>query len=89
MTDSEGPTGKVKEDARKKREEALPERLLRRVLLLEGPGPFRHHERARRHRDAVHEVAARDVTVQTEVTIMAVHSEHPVLPLRNDKNDAV
>src|ERR1043166_4271985 len=36
MTDSEDSTAKSKEDARKKREEALPERLLRRVL--EGMG---------------------------------------------------
>src|ERR1044072_5533313 len=36
MTDSEDSTAKSREDARKKREEALPERLLRRVL--EGMG---------------------------------------------------
>jgi FHA domain len=36
MTDAEDSAGKVNEDARKKREEALPERLLRRVL--EGMG---------------------------------------------------
>src|ERR1041384_218829 len=36
MTDSEDSTAKSKENARKKREEALPERLLRRVL--EGMG---------------------------------------------------
>src|SRR6185436_19827952 len=36
MTDSDDSTAKAKEDARKKREEALPERLLRRVL--EGMG---------------------------------------------------
>ena len=37
MTDSDDPTGKLKEEqAKKKREEALPERILRRVL--EGMG---------------------------------------------------
>src|SRR5690242_19992732 len=36
MTDSDDSTAKLKEDAKKKREEALPERLLRRVL--EGMG---------------------------------------------------
>ncbi len=36
MTDSDDSTGKAKEDAKSKREEALPERLLRRVL--EGMG---------------------------------------------------
>jgi len=36
MTDSEDAAGKLKEDAKSKREEALPERLLRRVL--EGMG---------------------------------------------------
>jgi hypothetical protein len=36
MTDSDDSTGKAKEDAKRKREEALPERLLRRVL--EGMG---------------------------------------------------
>src|ERR1051326_8659584 len=36
MTDSEDSAAKSKENARKKREEALPERLLRRVL--EGMG---------------------------------------------------